>query len=187
MKKLLLFLLFPLAVHAQTTFIGSNGSILRCSTIATFTNTVTTDQALFSSTIKANTMTVDRPYALTCDLAITSSVLTLPNISFDVKLGSNTLTFVSASTLTASVTAANITITGYLVLRPDGTVFVKFAPSPTGTAMTPISLTLANTSMQTVWSGVNTTIDNAFSVNVAFSSTTTSTTITRNYYARSEF
>lgn len=186
MKRILLALLFPLSGYCQTTFIASNDTILRNSTATTYTNTVTTDQTIFSSTVKANTMTVDRPYAFTCDLSVTTSLLSLPAVSFKAKLGSNTLTFVNAAALITSLTAGAITINGYMVLRSDGTILVKFVTQPTG-GISPLTLTTGNTVQYAVWSGVDTTVDQTFTVALAFNSTITATTITRQYYARSEF
>lgn len=131
-------------------------------------------------------MTVDRPYAFTCDLSVTTSLVSLPTVSFKAKLGANTLTFVNAAALITSLTAGAVTINGYMVLRADGTILVKFVTQPTG-GISPLTLTTGNTVQYAVWSGVDTTVDQTFTVALAFNSTITATTITRQYYARSEF
>jgi|GEM_PF-7064329 len=188
MKTLLLFLLlFPISVFAQTNFGVATGTILRSSTAQTYTNNVTTDQALITSTVKANTMTVDRPYVFTCDLSMNTAILTLPNVSFNVKLGAKSLTFITNAVPAISLSNTAMTVTGYIVLRANGDVLVKFSSSPTGTGVNPLGLTTANTTQFAVWTGVNTGIDNTFSVNVNFNSTLGTISVVRQYYSRSEF
>lgn len=127
MKKLLIFLLFPLCVHAQTvtqrllTPVGAVVSFGPNITLANNTGTETSLIGAVKDTIQANTLVPYRPYRFELNCILTTPALSLPTLTLKVKLGTNVIAMVSATTVSAGQTNAGVRIRGTLLATSMGT------------------------------------------------------------------
>lgn len=127
MKKLLLLLLFPICLHAQTVtqrLLTPVGAVVSFGPNVTLLNNTGTETSLIGAvkdTIQANTLVPYRPYRFELNCILTTPALSLPTLTLKVKLGSNVIAMVTATTVSAGQTNAGVRIRGTLLATSTGT------------------------------------------------------------------
>jgi len=121
MKKILLLLFFPICLHAQTVtqrLLTPTGAVVSFAPNVTLANNTGTETSLMGAvkdTIQANTLVPFRPYRFELNCILTTPALSLPTLTLRVKMGSNTIAMVNATTISAGQTNAGVRIRGTII------------------------------------------------------------------------
>lgn len=165
LNLLILTLLLPLLTVAQVKTFSPSGTRISTTPSVTITNS-TTETTLFSDIIQANSLVPGKYYPFRIDLALTTPLVNLANVTIRVKYGSQTLTVINGAGLTIGMTSAvPVTITGYIVSRGMNSQFIPIVVSQgMGSA-----IVLSNTN--TIARGtmtVDSSVDQNFSITAQF-------------------
>lgn len=168
MKKLffILFILFPFVLFSQVRTFSPAGTRISTTPSITLTNS-TAETTLFSDVIEANSLVPGKYYPFRIDLALTTPLINLSNLTIRVKYGSGTVAVINGAGLTIGMTSAvPVTVSGYLVSRGMNSQFLPIVVSQgMGTA-----ITLNNTnSIARGTMAVDASSDQNFSITAQFS------------------
>jgi hypothetical protein len=179
MKTLLLLLLLPFCVAAQSNKIASPmGNIVSISPGTTITQTspVTT---FYTETIPAGTFIPNRWYHMYMAFKLTTPTLGIPGLSVTFQYGSQTFNLMSNASLLGSITNGLFTIDFYMlstgissqipfaeIRQPNGSV-ISLSPS----TATPVGAFTTNAA-----------VDNVFSVSIQFTGASLGTSSLNNFW-----
>lgn len=170
MKRLLsLFtLLIPFVLTAQIKTFSPTGTRISSTPSVSIVNS-TVETTLFADLIEANSLVPGKYYQFRIDLAISTPLVNLANLTIKVKYGSQTIAIINGAALSiGATTAVPVTITGVLVSRGMNS---QFLPVTVSQGMGSI-LTLGSTnSVARGLMTVDASVDQTFSVTAQFSGT----------------
>lgn len=166
MKNLLIaFLFIPFLSQGQFRTFTPTGTRTSLTPAVTITNS-TVETTLYSEVIPANTLVQGKYYQFRIDIAVSTPVVNIANLTIRVKYGSQTVSIINGAALGIGMSNLTpITISGYLVSRGLNNQFVPITVSQS--MGNTISLTTSNANARGLMT-VNAAQDQTFAVTAQF-------------------